>query len=246
MLDALSLEHGFAAADLVWLSIIQQVGLGEDIRVNELEQDAYLSTDFDPKHYIVYHSSAILLTSNAAAFDASDRVALRGRTEIPDRFEFPFLLGYNAYFGHGRPEEAATYWLEAAQLPYAPQYLASLAFRARFHTGDERGTENMLVDILPFLPERQKKDAEIRLKLIRSEYIFRDYDDACERYVETHGVRPATPRVLFDEGFVRHPPVDLFDYEISLDEECRARTEFIPIREDEAKERIGSRATHDD
>ena len=79
----------------------------------------------------------------------------------------------------------------------------------------------------------------IRLRLFDSEDILRKYDAACVAYEAEHKKLP-DPKELYQQGVVDAPPVDLFDKPIYFDANCRARTEMISVREDEAKERIGS------
>ena len=84
----------------------------------------------------------------------------------------------------------------------------------------------------------QREDAEIRLKLFKSEFRMRKYDAACVAYRDLHGRIP-TADELYAAGLVDEPPTDLLDAPMTIDAGCRARTKFVFVREDEALDRIG-------
>jgi hypothetical protein len=93
--------------------------------------------------------------------------------------------------------------------------------------------------MLPSLDGPQKEDAEIRLKILRSEPVLREYDEACKKFLGERGRRPENGEELFREKYTSSPPFDMLDKPITLDETCRARTEIIFVRDDEAKSRVG-------
>ncbi|MEO1334948.1 MAG: hypothetical protein AAFV29_04870, partial [Myxococcota bacterium] len=121
-----------------------------------------------------------------------------------------------------------------------PRFVPSLAARSRFQAGDEDEAESILLTMIEHLDGQHREDALTRLKIIRSEPILRDYDDGCRRFFEDRGQMPMNAQELLMSGYVKYPPKDLFDKPIDIDEQCRARTEVIHVREDEAVKRAGS------
>jgi hypothetical protein len=181
----------------------------------------------------------VQLTVYARDAAASDRLLRKGRGHLPDAWPLPFLLGYNAYFLHGDALAAAEHWREAAGLPDAPRFVPSLAARAQAQAGDTLGAEAMLLELIEAgaLEGPQLEDAEIRLKILRSEPILRAYDEACQRVRAREGRLPSA-RELFERGEVPHPPKELLDQDIVLDDGCRARSEYIRVRDDEAASQL--------
>ena len=240
---ALSLQHPLAWADLFWLSAVQEIGRfieKKDPEVARLKNWAQLATDLDPRYYQVYYGVAVNLTVYNKDAEGSDKLLRKGRKNITHRWELPFLLGYNAYFLRGDLRTASELWKEAAYMPGVPRFVPSLAARSRFQAGDEKEAEGLLLTMLEHLDGEHKRDAMIRLKILRSEPILRAYDEACRRYFEENGHKPDSADALRVAGYVRHPAKDLFGNPIEIDTNCRARTEIITVREDEAVERAGS------
>ncbi|MBK8014336.1 MAG: hypothetical protein IPK13_23680 [Deltaproteobacteria bacterium] len=241
ILQLAALEHPSAWADVLWLGIVQELGRkleGTETNWDRLERWSNIATDLDPRYFVVYYGSSIHLSVYARRIDASDQLAQKGMRALPRRWEFPFLLGYNAYFSHGYADLAADYWRAAAAEPDSPRFLPSLAARAQFQAGDEDGAVEMLKTFAEVLTGPQREDAELRLKLFQSEFRMRKYDAACQAYREAHG-RVPTPEELHAAGLVEDPPQDLLGARMTLDAGCRARTEYVFVREDEALDNVG-------
>ncbi len=240
--QALALEHPLGVSDLIWLGVIQEAAKKTDrINFDRIYRLALLGTDFDPLYFNIYYSSAIQLSAYGRDEDRSDHVLKKGRTHVPYDWRLPFMMGYNAYFLRGDPIGAAEYWEEALQLERAPHWLPALASRARYQAGDPVAAEQMLIDLIAQLPEGpMRTDSEARLAIMRSEPILTAYDVACARYRDTHGQRPETVAALKNWAPELPPAQDLLGNAIELDENCRARTSVIFVREDEAQKRIGS------
>ena len=240
VLQFASFEHPLAMADLTWLQIVQQLG---HMRISaeswgRIRRWSDIATDLDPLYFVVYHAVAVNLSAHGRLVDLADEVLLRAWDRLPDRFEFPMLLAYNAYWVRGDALLGADYLAAASKLPRAPRFLAALSGRMRYHGGDEEGAIEMLEMFLTELDGDARAEAEERLLILRSQALMRTYDEACRQYRDLHGVRP-TPALLFESGLVEAPPRDLLGNEIELDASCVARTELIQVREFEAQERVG-------
>lgn len=240
VLSAVTFGHSLMAADLFWLGVVQEFGFQGDRPVDFAKTYAWtdITTDLDPEYFIAYYATAINLTSYAKDADRSDKLLMKGRKRLPDAWQFPMLMGYNAYFVRGDALAASDLWFGTSLMPGAPRYVASLAARARNHTGDSEGAIDLLLTLIPSLEGAAREDAEIRLKIFRSEPILSAYDEACRAYRADKGVVPKAAD-LYQQQAVTYPPFDLLESPIVLDDNCRARTEVIIVREDEAKERVG-------
>lgn len=245
VLKIVSMEHAPAWADIFWLQIVQELGKpveGEQASYDRLQRWADIAVDLDEKYFTVYWASAINLICYAKRAESAESLLHKGRANLPDRWEFPFLLGYGEFFLRGDPEAAALWWEVAVPLPDSPRFMPSLIARSRKFSGDERGAIEMLEMMLDTLEGPQREDAEMRLKILRSEIILGLYDTACQKFVAERGRNPVDGAELFNEKYVSTPPFDLFEKSIRIDGNCRARTEIIVTRDDEAQKMVGSQS----
>jgi hypothetical protein len=245
LLQGVAFEHPLAWADLTWLGIVQEIGRAKSLSEaawDRVERWSAIATDLDPKYYTVYHSTAVNLTIHAHRLEASDRILLKASKALPARWEFPFLLGYNAYFFHGDGILASDYLVEASKLPNAPAFLAPLSGRMRYHGGDEAGAIALLEMLMETLDGPAREDVKERLLVLKSEPRLRAYDAACLRHRGATGQQP-TPQQLFEQGAVHEEPKDLLGFDLRFDEKCIARSQMIRIREAEARKRVGSGGT---
>jgi hypothetical protein len=241
----IALEFPNGLADVLWLGLVQIIGgrptPDQSAEWNRLERGADLATDLDPKYFVVYYASAVNLTIWGQRPSSSDQLLTKGMSYLPDRWQLPFLLGYNAYFLHGDPMGASDYWELGVGMPDSPRYMPSLVARARFQSGDEAGSIMLLESMIPDLEEPQKTDAIVRLKILRSEPRMRRYDDACARYKAEHSGEVPTAEQLHRDKYVDEPPVNELDEAIVIKPNCRAYSATIVIREDDAaRQRVGS------
>ncbi len=264
VLSLVSLEERLAAADVTWLSIVQWLGAGgEDVepataagpviggvnppagamaslsasKWDRLLHLGFVAVDLDPRYFTVYHSVAVHLAVFGMLPSASDQMLLRGRDELPHRWEFPFILSYNSYFLRNDFTKAAEWMQEAASKPGRPAYVPALAGRMKFQAGDPVAAISFLEVMLPALDEHARVNAEDRIKLLKTELRFRHFDEACRRYLTETGTTPPSGEELVRRGYVREPPVDFFDKPLRFDANCRARSEYMKVREDEAIDR---------
>jgi hypothetical protein len=241
-MQIVSMEHQHAVADLFWLQVVQELGRpieGEQASYDRLQRWSHIAVDLDPKYYTVYWAAAINLISYARRAKAAEGLLLKGREALPLIWELPFFLGYLNYFLRGDPMIAAEWWHEAALTPGAPRFLPSLSARARIHSGDEAGAEELLLSMMDTLEGPSREDAELRLKVIYSERVLHQYDAACLKFLAERGRRPVDGAELHREQYVTPPPFDDFNEPILIDESCRARTTVIKVRDDEALKNVG-------
>ncbi len=140
-----------------------------------------------------------------------------------------FLLGYHELFVEGDLKKAAEWYREASRMKGAPPYLASLAGRIQFLTGDPTGAMQFLEEAAEELPPLAREDARWRLKALKSEPTYRVYDAACQMWRKQHpdGGLPTADQ-LQAEGLAEAPPTDSFGAKIIFAKDCRAHSEQVP------------------
>lgn len=251
VMKLVALEHAEALADILWLQIVQELGKpaeGERASYDRLQRWANIAVDLDQKYYTVYWASALNLIAYARRATSAERLLKKGMKALPDRYEFPFLIGYVYYFLRGDSTSGATWWDTASRVPGAPAFLPSLVGRVRAVAGDRQGAIELLESLLDELPPMQRDEAEIRLKILKSEPALQEYDEACKKFREERGRLPADGNELYAEKYTRASPYDLLESPIIFKgEDCRARTAYITVRDDEmAKETLGKEGVSPD
>jgi len=240
-----TIEHPLAWSDLVWLALVQELARpleGGTLSWSRVFRWAHIATDLDPKYMVIYHAGAIYLSVYSNKVDESDSLAQKGWKHLPEAWQLPFLLGYNAYFVRGDPVPASEWFIEASKVPGSPHYLPALAGRVRYHSGDHSGAIALLEVMIPQLEGPARTDAESRLAMLKSEQLLAHFDKGCERFLAETGSYPKDGAELAKRGYVRAAPEDLLGNPIMFDaDSCTAITEVIKVREGVAQRRVGSR-----
>src|SRR5262245_49334040 len=189
VLQIAAMEHAPMWADILWLQIVQELGKpidGELASFDRVQRWSNIAVDLDQKYYTVYYAAGVHLIVYAKRVRAAEKLLTKGMSFLPDRWEFPFLIGYAYYFHVGDPGMASKWWEKAMSLPDAPRFFPSLMARAmaRAAARDSKNLEDAinagvesLELILPTLDGPQKLDAEIRIKLFKSEKVLAEYDE---------------------------------------------------------------------
>lgn len=242
-LHVASMEYSHLWAELLWLQIVGELGKPSEsgpASWDRVERLSNIAVDLDQKYFSVYHATSIHFIAFARRVEPARKLLLKARDQLPERWEFPFLLGYLEYFLAGDAQAASTWWELATTLPDVPRFVPSLAARSRFHAGDEAGAIALLEEMIESLEGPQRIDAEIRLKLLRSEVKLRNFDAACLKFQAANGRRPKDGAELVEAGFIHDEPLDLLGNPITIEEGCKAKTVELRVREDEARHRVGS------
>lgn len=124
--------HG-AAADLLWIRIVQYVGshFETDKRYSQLARTLDLATSLDPHFIEPYRFGGLFLLMLAREPEAAVSLLEKGAAANLDRWELPHDLG-RYYFLEAHDDAKTLWWWErAAKLPGRPEYLPR--FVARLH-----------------------------------------------------------------------------------------------------------------
>lgn len=128
--------HG-AAADLLWIRIVQYVGshFEADKRYPQLARALDLVTSLDPHFIEPYRFGGLFLQMLAREPEAAVSLLEKGAAANPDRWELPHDLG-RYYFLEAHDDAKALWWWErAAKLPGRPEYLPRFVARLYARTG---------------------------------------------------------------------------------------------------------------
>ncbi len=141
MVRTAALGRTFAASDVMWLRTVQVMGdpALERRHWPGLESWVDVTTLLDPTFETPYFFGTALLVADPARAEVADRLLERGQRAFPDRFSFPMMRGFIAYFSRLDPASAAVHYHEAARLPDAPPHLEAFARRleTQVHTCSE-------------------------------------------------------------------------------------------------------------
>jgi hypothetical protein len=242
ILSIVSLEHRHLWSDMLWLQLVQVLGLPEFNEPgiwNRIYRWADIATDLDPLYITIYRSVSVHLSVFGKKIDDSDAIAEKGWAEMPTQWALPLMIGYNAYFMKGEAARGSKYVYHAARIPGSPTFLPALAGRMRFHSGDESGAIAVLEMMIKSLEGRAKEDAEYRLKAMKSETRLRLFDAACEQFLTDTGTTAKTGEQLVHAGYLNALPFDLFGSSVIFinTDPCLATTEKIKVREAQAHKR---------
>ncbi len=124
---------GFDAfvSDVTWLRCVQYAG-EKQYTVNGLDwlyRSLDLVTTLDRKFETAYLFGGIILASHRDFVDESILVLKKGMRNLPDRWRFPFYIGFNYFFYLQQFDLASEYIIMASKLPGSPAYLPFLASR---------------------------------------------------------------------------------------------------------------------
>ena len=128
--------HG-AAADLLWIQIVQYVGTHwqTDKKFSQLSKALELVTSLDPYFLEPYLLGGIYLLYLSRQPEATVSLLEKGAAANPGRWELPHDLGRYYYLEARDHAQALRWWERAATLPGRPDYLPRFVARLYAKTG---------------------------------------------------------------------------------------------------------------
>jgi hypothetical protein len=165
-----TLGFGQLMADYFWIKTISYFAdhLLADRQYPWLYHILDLVTTLDPLFLSPYYFGGVILSLEANQVEQSTTLLTKAMRYHPDKWNFPFFIGFNYWYYCGSPAKAAPYLEIAARLPGAPPYLKT--FAARLYTESGRKDTALL-----FLREMLKntQDPRMRAQIIkRTQEIF--------------------------------------------------------------------------
>jgi len=216
------LGYHHAAADLLWLNIVQVLGERE-VRQADYEWLFHaldVATTLDPHYVYAYDAGGVVLAELAGRVDWSNTLLEKGLAANPEAWRLPFQLGFNAFFHQQNYVRAADYMAIAARLPGRPAYVPELAARL-YVEGKQPALALDFLDVM----ERQTEDVHVLAVLerrkaeVRVERDLTVLEEAVQGYTARMGRRPETFDALIHGGDLTALPVEPFGGAYRLDSE---------------------------
>lgn len=138
-LKPLALGYNQLLADFLWMKTISYFGghfLG-DKQYPWLAHMLNLIIDLDPRFDFPYYFGGVVLSLEASQVEQANQILTRGIEAYPNRWEFPFYIGFNYYYHQKDFSKAIPYFEKASSLPNAPAYLKGMVARLYEKTGKQ-------------------------------------------------------------------------------------------------------------
>lgn len=199
-----ALGHRTSLADLYWLKLVQYVGNPHEARRGwpDLETLAELITTLDPHYGYAYQSAGVLLAASDR-FEASNRILEKGMVHIADRWELPFLAGFNYWHELGDPPAGGRFLLRASKLPHSPGYMGELATRLLSSAGTiEAGLEMLDASLEELSDPLIRGELEHRRDQLLAEQALQRLEPIIAEWRGVHDRIPASLEELEDPAIL--------------------------------------------
>lgn len=191
-LRLLSLGQEVTLADAYWLRFVQYIGAPENLAAGVPQglELAELITDLDPFYGYAYQSAGIVLAV-VGSLDDSDTILEKGMQNVPGRWQLPFYLAFNQWYGRGDLPRGAALLQRAASLPGAPRFLDLLIARLASVSGQEDAARQHFEEMLRSTEEPAvRAHIEERLADLQIEADLRWLDEEIARERMETGLPP--------------------------------------------------------
>lgn len=126
-LRLVALEYKDAVADFLWIKAIHFISDQGDKDYGWFYIALDRITDLDPKFSYAYNTGAITLSVLSDNVEWSNALLKKGLKNEPEKWDIPYLLGFNYLYHLKDPLQAACYMKIASTKKNSPPHLASLA-----------------------------------------------------------------------------------------------------------------------
>jgi tetratricopeptide (TPR) repeat protein len=161
-LKPLALGYDQLFADLLWMKTISYFGghFMSDRQYPWLAHMLNLIIDLDPRFDFPYYFGGVVLSLEASQIEQANRILERGMEVYPDRWQYPFYIGFNYYYHQKDVARAFPYLQKAASFSEAPDFLKRMVARLNEEAGNR-------VEALHFYEEvyRNTDDEMLRQKV---------------------------------------------------------------------------------
>ena len=223
VMTRLAMSYDAIVADLYWIRAIQYYG---GMRLSDQPARSYdllfplldLTTSLDPNFNIAYRFGAYFLSERkpggAGRPDLAIRLLEKGMAARPDRFEYPYDIGF-VHYRSGEYPEAAKWFLRAADTPGAKKegeradmWLRPLAANTLATGGDTRSSRVLYQQLLASDTDWLRRDAELRLKRLDAIDEIARLEQLTRVYEQRFGAPPPTWDDMVRVGLLRAVPLD--------------------------------------
>ncbi len=223
VLTRLALSYDALVSDLYWIRAVQYYG---GTRLSGAPQKSYdllyplldLTTSLDPKFNIAYEFGAFFLSEKAPGGPGRSDLAIRllekGMAARPDRFQYPYDIGF-VHDRDGDYAEAAEWFERAAETSGAKKegeradlWLIPLAASTKATGGDTRSARLMYQQLLKADAAWLRNDAQRRLKQLDAIDQIGQLQHLVREYERRFGDPPPRWEDMAQTGFLKGVPVD--------------------------------------
>ncbi len=138
-LKPLALGYDQVLADLLWMKTISYFGghFMSDKQYPWLAHMLNLIIDLDPRFDFPYYFGGIVLSLEASQIEEANKILERGIEAYPDRWQYPFYIGFNYYYHKKDVQRGLPYLEKASALPGSPDFLKRLVGRLYEKSGKQ-------------------------------------------------------------------------------------------------------------
>ena len=223
VLTRLALSYDALVADLYWIRAIQYYG---GTRITPTADKSYallyplldLTTSLDPNFNIAYEFGAFFLSEKPPGGPGRSDLAIRllekGMAARPDRFQYPYDIGF-VHYRDGDFRRAAEWFRRAAKTTGAKKegeradlWLEPLAAATLATGGDTRSSRLMYQQLLNADAAWLRNDAQRRLKQLDAIDQIAQLQQLVAEYQRRFGDPPPAWEDLARAGLLRGVPVD--------------------------------------
>jgi len=210
LVKSASLKHHTLTADFYWFKAIQYLGncLNYQIKPFQLWRYADFITELDPKFLEAYYYPAVVMITDQITPEENVRLLEKGRKNLPDSWEPPYLLGFVYYYFMNEYEKAAENLDLAAKLGgYVPY--AIFAARIRAEGGNPDLSISFLEEIIndPKI-KAWKSSAEEMVKGVTQRKHLDQLNLLIEEFKARFGSYPSDLEELVKAGLLNSLPLD--------------------------------------
>jgi hypothetical protein len=213
-----ALTYDALAADVYWIRAIQHYGstkLSSD--PNKAYSQLYplldLTTSLDPYFDVAYRFGAIFLSepfpNGPGRADLAVALLEKGLAARPERWEYAQDIGFVHYWWLHDYAAAADWFLRAAAIPGAPNWLKPLAAVTLAQGGSRESSRRLWQEVHSGADvEWLRSQAELRLRQLTAMDQIDQLSAAAQAYEARLGVPVTSWRDLIRAGYLRGVPLD--------------------------------------
>ena len=220
VMTRMALSYDAIVADVYWIRAIQYYG---GTRLSARPDKSYdllyplldLTTALDPNFTIAYRFGAFFLSEKkpggAGRPDLAVRLLQKAMAARPDRWEYPHDIGF-VYYRNGDFTHAAEWFLRAADIPGATNWLRPLAAVTLTTGGDTQSSRILWQNMVTSEADWIRRTAQQRLKQLDAIDQIADLERGTKAYEMRFGDPPTMWDDMVRAGFLRSTPVDPAGY----------------------------------
>lgn len=224
-----SLSYDALAADVYWIRAIQHYGSTKlstdpDKAFDQLYPLLDLTTSLDPRFDVAYRFGAIFLSepfpNGPGRADLAVALLEKGLEAQPERWEFAQDIGFVHYWWRQDYTAAAEWFLRAAEIPGAPNWLKPLTAVTLAQGGNRASSRRLWQEVYDGADvDWLRAQAELRLTQLEAMDQMDQLRAAASDYEARFGVPLRSWEDLVRAGYLRGVPVDPAGYPFHLDAE---------------------------